>query len=118
MTYTNLRVINPLGGISAEIGPDHSIYLAPGSDLHARAEAGEWGPVAAYDGPSEAEEAAERAWSALRAERNARLAATDWTQVADAPVDAAAWAAYRAALRDMPEVTTDPAAPVWPAPPE
>jgi hypothetical protein len=48
------------------------------------------------------------AWAALRAERNARLAASDWTQVADAPVDAAAWAAYRQALRDMPENTADP----------
>jgi hypothetical protein len=57
------------------------------------------------------------AWAALRAERNARLAASDWTQVADAPVDAAAWAAYRQALRDMPENTADPFAPVWPATP-
>jgi hypothetical protein len=34
--------------------------------------------------------------------RNAQLASTDWTQVADAPVDASAWAVYRQALRDLP----------------
>jgi len=38
---------------------------------------------------------------AVRAERNAKLAASDWTQVADAPVDKAAWATYRQALRDI-----------------
>ena len=37
----------------------------------------------------------------IRAERNTKLAASDWTQVADAPVDQAAWAAYRQALRDI-----------------
>ena len=34
--------------------------------------------------------------------RNNRLLASDWTQLPDAPVDAAAWAAYRQALRDLP----------------
>jgi hypothetical protein len=57
------------------------------------------------------------AWEALRIERNRRLAASDWTQVADAPVDQAAWATYRQALRDMPGVTVDPQNPVWPAQP-
>lgn len=38
--------------------------------------------------------------------RNARLAASDWTQVADAPVDRDAWATYRQALRDFPATWT------------
>lgn len=46
--------------------------------------------------PTEAQQAA-----AVRSERNARLTASDWTQVADAPVDQAAWATYRQALRDV-----------------
>jgi hypothetical protein len=58
------------------------------------------------------------AWGALRIERNRRLAASDWTQVADAPVDAAAWATYRQALRDMPDTTSDPHNPAWPTAPE
>lgn len=53
----------------------------------------------------------------LRKERDHKLSASDWTQVPDAPVDQAAWAAYRQALRDLPANTTDPANPVWPTPP-
>ena len=36
-----------------------------------------------------------------RSTRDALLSASDWTQVADAPVDATAWATYRQALRDI-----------------
>lgn len=59
-------------------------------------------------------------WAALRAERNRRIAACDWTQMPDAPLTDAqrkAWAAHRQALRDLPKATKDPAAPVWPKPP-
>jgi hypothetical protein len=38
---------------------------------------------------------------AVRSDRNTKLAASDWTQVADAPVDQATWATYRQALRDI-----------------
>jgi len=60
-------------------------------------------------------------WAALRARRNALLAACDWTQLPDSPLAAdkkTAWATYRQALRDLPEKTTDPANPVWPTPPQ
>jgi len=40
-----------------------------------------------------------------RDKRNSLLKDSDWTQVADAPVDKAAWANYRQALRD---ITTHP----------
>jgi len=59
----------------------------------------------------------EFAWFSLRATRNQLLAASDWTQVADAPVDNLEWAGYRQALRDLPANTTDPTNPVWPTPP-
>jgi hypothetical protein len=39
----------------------------------------------------------------LRAARDRALSASDWTQVADAPVDQQAWATYRQALRDLPQ---------------
>jgi hypothetical protein len=39
--------------------------------------------------------------AAVRSKRTGLLAATDWTQIADAPTDAAAWAMYRQALRDV-----------------
>lgn len=60
---------------------------------------------------------AHQAWIDFRMERGSRLAASDWTQVPDAPVDHAAWAEYRQALRDLPDNTTDPRNPVWPTPP-
>lgn len=65
----------------------------------------------------EVSERLEAAWSDLRNERNFRLSASDWTQVADAPVDQAAWASYRQALRDLPANTSDPFEPVWPVKP-
>lgn len=43
----------------------------------------------------------------MRHWRDNELKATDWTQVADAPVDQAAWATYRQALRDLPSSNKD-----------
>lgn len=53
----------------------------------------------------------------VRAERDALLAACDWTQVADAPVDQAAWAVYRQALRDVTNQVGFPVDIVWPTKP-
>ena len=53
----------------------------------------------------------------IRAQRNALLAACDWTQVADAPVDQTAWAVYRQALRDIPDQAGFPASVEWPVAP-
>ena len=44
----------------------------------------------------------------MRYWRDSELARTDWTQVADAPVDQAAWATYRQALRDLPASNKNP----------
>ena len=52
-----------------------------------------------------------------RRRRDVLLAASDWTQVADAPVNRAAWAAYRAALRDVPRQKGFPDAVAWPTRP-
>jgi hypothetical protein len=53
----------------------------------------------------------------LREQRNERLSASDWTQVADAPVDRTAWAAYRQALRDLPSVYSGTGPIPWPQEP-
>lgn len=53
-----------------------------------------------------------------RAIRTAKLAACDWTQLADAPVDSAAWAVYRQALRDITEQEGFPYDITWPAEPK
>ena len=59
----------------------------------------------------------DRAWAQVRVERDALLAACDWTQVADAPVDAEVWADYRQALRDVPQDFASPDEVVFPAVP-
>ena len=51
---------------------------------------------AAYKAMKDAEQAA-----SVRTQRGEKLKDCDWTQVADAPVDQTAWAAYRQALRDI-----------------
>ena len=53
----------------------------------------------------------------VRLWRNSELTQTDWTQAADAPVDATAWAVYRQALRDLP-ATVDIGNPVLPEAPQ
>lgn len=52
-----------------------------------------------------------------RAQRNSLLAASDWSQLPDVPVDKAAWAAYRQALRDVPEQDGFPSNVEWPTKP-
>ena len=45
--------------------------------------------------------------SMMRKVRDSMLKESDWTQVADAPVDRQAWATYRQALRDFPATWTE-----------
>ena len=70
--------------------------------------------------PTDAEFAAgevELDWLLVRRERDRLLADSDWTQVADAPVNQQAWAVYRQALRDIPQDFATPGDVVWPAAP-
>ena len=53
----------------------------------------------------------------IRVERNQLLSESDWTQVADAPVDQTAWATYRQELRAVPEQAGFPFNVVWPTKP-
>jgi hypothetical protein len=86
-------------------------------EIFARCVAGEFGPVAEYvpPPPPTTEELA----AAARAERNALLATTDWTQAADVPQSTKdKWAPYRQALRDVTEQSGFPSDIQWPAKPE
>ena len=57
--------------------------------------------------PQDIEELQEDWWTErMRLHRNRLLKESDWTQVADAPVDRQAWATYRQALRDFPATWT------------
>jgi hypothetical protein len=51
---------------------------------------------------------------AMRDQRGEKLAESDWTQVADAPVDKAVWATYRQALRDITTQSGFPWSITWP----
>lgn len=50
----------------------------------------------------------------IRGQRNGKLTDSDWTQVADAPVDKTVWLAYRQALRELPLQPGFPWEVTWP----
>jgi len=54
----------------------------------------------------------------VRAQRNNLSSYCHRTQVLDAPVDQAAWAQYRQALRDIPQQDGFPENVIWPTKPE
>lgn len=53
----------------------------------------------------------------VRATRQELLSQSDWTQLADVPVDQAKWATYRQALRDITNQPGFPTAVDWPTAP-
>ena len=55
--------------------------------------------------------------SNVRRDRNRKLSACDWTQLADNMADKAAWATYRQALRDIPSQDGFPWNVTWPTEP-
>lgn len=67
---------------------------------------------AAYKAQKDAEQA-----TSVRTDRTKRLADSDWTQLADSTADKAAWATYRAALRDITKADGFPWTMVWPTQP-
>jgi hypothetical protein len=99
--------------------PDHGTFEKVVEVAPVKDEYGRWLQTWAVEPMNEGEVAVrtEQEWGAVRGERSWKLATSDWTQVADAPVDAAAWADYRQALRDLPQAQTDPFNIVWPEPP-
>jgi len=62
-----------------------------------------------YKAAKDAEQA-----KSVRTQRGEKLKECDWTQVADAPVDKEAWAAYRQALRDISTQAGFPWEVTWP----
>ena len=80
----------------------------------------ETGTITLQTDPAKVQAKTSQAWTALRTERNARLAASDYTQLQDAHLSAekkSAWADYRQALRDLPDETTNPLEVEWPLDP-
>lgn len=119
--YTNSGSIDLLidhpeyGWIPFTASPDDGEEY--GRELFAQAVAGEFGEVAEYVAPSVPVPSDEELAAKIRAKRNALIAASDWTQLPDAPLtDAqkAAWQIYRQALRDVTEQATFPQSVEWP----
>ena len=72
--------------------------------------------VADMDDEAKAAKDAEQAKS-VREQRNQKLKDSDWTQVADAPVNKTDWATYRQALRDISKESGFPWDVQWPTAP-
>ena len=58
-------------------------------------------------------------WDYIRSKRNSILRDTDWTMTTGATVNQTEWAAYRQAIRDIPQTYKDktPSDVVWPSEP-
>lgn len=82
-----------------------------GREIYAAALAS--GPAAYVEPPIDLDALADQA----RSQRNALLAASDWTQMSDAPVNKVAWATYRQALRDITAQAGFPESIDWPVQP-
>jgi hypothetical protein len=54
----------------------------------------------------------------IRASRNDKLSASDWTQIADSTADKTVWATYRQVLRDVTAQDGFPWDVIWPTQPE
>ena len=89
------------------LGPVFEDYTKEDGTVVTAAEA-----EAAYRAMKDAEQA-----KAVRNDRNTKLAECDWTQLSDAPVDQAAWATYRQALRDITTQAGFPWTVDWPVAP-
>lgn len=78
------------------------------------------GVVTLVEDPAKVQAKLDASWVSLRTDRNRRLAACDWTQLADAHLSQDkkdAWATYRQELRDLPDSITDPTHVEWPLDP-
>jgi hypothetical protein len=89
------------------IGPVFTDYTDEDGGIHTAAE-----QELSYKAQKDAAQ-----WDSVRTERNTRLADSDWTQLSDAPVNAADWATYRQELRDI-TGQADPFNITWPTRPE
>ena len=100
------------------IGSDQMWLGVPEGMLAGNAKvAGEWPELSLVDGYADK---VGPKWDAMRVERNKRLAACDWTQMADSALSAQAkadWSDHRSALRNLPEVNADPENISWPVAP-
>jgi hypothetical protein len=114
------NIINELGGDVVFQGPQaqptrYQIGFYDGVELIE----GKWYTkysVADMNADTRAAKDIEQAKS-IRQQRDQLLKDSDWTQVADAPVDKQTWAAYRQSLRDITQQSEFPWTITWPSAP-
>lgn len=101
-------------------------FLASGNDVEGHGQAifdalvdGDGGSIAAYDA-NLFPDLNHDPWDVLRSKRDDLLRDSDWRMLPDSPLTPekkTEWEEYRQELRDLPDNTVDPTAPVWPNPP-
>ena len=111
MAQWNVYPVEPVGAPSV----DHTQNLKEGQPVYDGGWKQTWIVTQATD--AEVAERIQAKADSARAERDNLLSETDWTQVADAPVNKAAWATYRQALRDIPQQAGFPTSINWPVKP-
>lgn len=94
------------------------IFVPDGLDIQCMMAVRENDEIVVKNDPIKIQAKLDIEWSSLRAERNRRLMACDWTRLDDAPqINKEAWAEYRQALRNLPENVVDPTNVTWPVAP-
>jgi hypothetical protein len=114
------EILNSLGADVVFDGPQPTLTHHQTASLQGVVETnGQWYTNwVAVDMSDEAKTAVDAQQAAsVRQQRDAKLAASDWTQLSDAPVDKTAWSTYRQALRDLPKETGFPWDITWPTSP-
>ena len=111
MTFQRFTLQNAAGESLGELVGDYAKYDGLVGTIYEGQE------VAHVVDSTPVDAAYEEAAKSVRQQRNLLLAESDWTQLADAPVDQAAWTTYRQALRDVPAQVGFPEAVVWPVAP-
>lgn len=114
--------VPPEGYVSVtDVTPPAVNYTQNLSESTPLENAGVWSRNWVVSPASETEIAAriDAQWQIVRGQRNAKLAASDWTQLDDTPltnIKKQEWAAYRHAVREV-TLQNDPFAIVWPQEP-
>jgi hypothetical protein len=93
-------------------------YLLDGQKNGAKIVSSGGSPKLSFPPKPTEEEVNSRLSESQRKKRDSYLMKSDWTQVADAPVDQAAWATYRQELRDVTSQDTFPSEVTWPVAPQ
>jgi hypothetical protein len=109
MKITNAKYIKS-GSVTATVDDIEMSIPADHGNRHYNALIEQGIEIAPYVEPAKTAEQ-------IRSERNQLLVASDWTQVADAPVDQAAWVIYRQSLRDITSQPEFPENVNWPVQP-